>query len=857
MTESNDPPIPPSSVPSPGSGGPDPAGQGWKLTDEMIEERAGLLQTAYREITFSAVLLGICLGVVMNAAITYSGLKIGFTIGGSAIAAVLGFAVLKGVLRKGSIVETNIVQTIASAVGNSNAGVIFTLPALLMMGVKFNVWLMICACMAGGVLGVAFIVPARKQMIDLERLRFPSATAVAAILRAPGAGPAKALVLLMGVIISALVYLPTQLPLVQSRLEASQLGGDRVVEADQETQARWRGEDPLFAASHVFTLPQEEFDSLAEFPAPEPEAEDATESDPVGDDAGTNEGAEAADEPAVEDPDGDGLPETYFTRYASDEVRRTQMLAEWHESKTVPEEWVNRGRDQIKRIETTKAGKARAAELGVEWIAADDSIELGEEDKLAVLAARIQNAVDEGRAAPWNKLRSVNHWAAVPMPGYAAVARDAGLRGLVPRETEERDAQPGVEPPQEGLVLEAHDRVVTSGEMVDLGAFLGVPVIFGLLFAITPLSFGAGFLTGRAGLVVLGGGLLAFVFIAPLAFSPYEWIPPSTGFSDVSEVGRALITRPLGIGMLMGGAFLGIVSALPAMKAAFGGLLASKGGSGGHERDELSLKFLAFSVVASFGVLFAAAHFSESPDAGGLLSALDPWIRHAIVAAIGTGWIWFAGIIIAQCTGMTDWSPISGLALLTVLVIMVLTNEVVAAVMVGAALCVAISEAADMMGDLKTGYLVGAQPRRQQFMEILAVSIGPAVAIAVTIWLHKAFVLGGDDFPAPQGQALEAAIRGIQGEGLPYMLYGTGILLGVLLGLGSFAGLGVLVGLSMYLPVFYIYTYGLGCVANLVTEKIKGKEWTSEWCTPFFGGVIIGESVLGLIFAAIVVYQTS
>ncbi|MCA9307750.1 MAG: OPT/YSL family transporter, partial [Phycisphaerales bacterium] len=200
--------------------------------------------------------------------------------------------------------------------------------------------------------------------------------------------------------------------------------------------------------------------------------------------------------------------------------------------------------------------------------------------------------------------------------------------------------------------------------------------------------------------------------------------------------------RPLGIGMLMGGAFLGILSALPAMKAAFGGLLSSKGTGGDHGRDELSLKFLAFSVVASFGVLFAAAHFSTSPDAGGLLSGVDPWIRHAIVAAIGTGWIWFAGIIIAQCTGMTDWSPISGLALLTVLVIMVLTNEVVAAVMVGAALCAAISEAADMMGDLKTGYLVGAQPRRQQFTEILAVAIGPAVAIIVTIWLHKAFVLG-------------------------------------------------------------------------------------------------------------------
>ena len=135
----------------------------------------------YREITPLAIVLGILIGVVMNAAITYSGLKIGFTLGGSAIAAVLGWGLLRGVFRKGTIVENNIAQTVASSVNTSNSGIIFTVPVLYLLGLAADmnpVW-MLAATMAGAVMGVAFIIPTRKQMIDFDRLRFPTGTAVA------------------------------------------------------------------------------------------------------------------------------------------------------------------------------------------------------------------------------------------------------------------------------------------------------------------------------------------------------------------------------------------------------------------------------------------------------------------------------------------------------------------------------------------------------------------------------------------------------------------------------------------------------------------------------------------------------
>jgi uncharacterized oligopeptide transporter (OPT) family protein len=91
---------------------------------------AQVFQRRYREVTPEAIAFGILIGVVMNAAITYSGLKIGFTLGGSAIAAVLGWGVLRGILGKGTVVENNLAQTIASSVNTSNSGVIFTIPVL-------------------------------------------------------------------------------------------------------------------------------------------------------------------------------------------------------------------------------------------------------------------------------------------------------------------------------------------------------------------------------------------------------------------------------------------------------------------------------------------------------------------------------------------------------------------------------------------------------------------------------------------------------------------------------------------------------------------------------------------------------
>ena len=158
----------------------------------------------YPELTVPALLVGYLLGVLIAVSISYAALILGFTIEGSEIAAILGFGILRGLLGRTSIVENNINQTIASSVNGATAGMMFSIPAMFILGHgdAFDPYLLTFGCIVGGILGIAFIIPLRKQMIDFNRLAFPGGIAVAEVLKSPGAGMRKAMFLVLGAVIS-------------------------------------------------------------------------------------------------------------------------------------------------------------------------------------------------------------------------------------------------------------------------------------------------------------------------------------------------------------------------------------------------------------------------------------------------------------------------------------------------------------------------------------------------------------------------------------------------------------------------------------------------------------------------------
>lgn len=558
--------------------------------------QAGKAQAPYRELTVAASILGIGIGAIMTAAMTYAGLVIGFVVPCSAIAAILGWAALRGVLRRGSIVENNVNQTVASAIQTTASGIIFTFPAMFLLDdVDFKPWTVALAGIAGALLGNLFVIPLRKQMIDLERLRFPFGIAVAEVLRSPGA-----------------------------------------------------------------------------------------------------------------------------------------------------------------------AGK-KTAMLGI-----------------------------------------------------------ATLIAL-------------------GFGLCTSFQVIPT--KVDIGAALGMPAYVPNVWALSLLSIGAGYLSGRSGLVVLAGGILANWILAPLVVS-LGWVAAPEGAKAPVDVALAgvlygQVTRPLGIGFLIGGALAGVAVAFPMMRAAFASLRNVKAGGS----DELDVRWIYVGVVGSFVLLGIAAYFSGEDLSVG---------RALFVAGIGTLWMWLAGIIVAQCAGMTGWSPVSGMALLAVAsVLLAGGGSSAVAILIGAAVCVAISEGADMMTDLKTGHLVGSTPRKQQMGQLLMSWLGPGIAVAtVTIlWQTVGFGPGNPAIPAPQAVTLKEVVTAVQGGAVPLDKYAVGAITSGLLTVALGGGAGVLVGLSMYLPLYYVLPYGLGCVIQIAVHRMRGPTWSNDNGVPIAAGLLVGDSLAGVAFS--------
>lgn len=168
------------------------------------------------EITVTSIILGILLAVVFGAANAYLGLRVGMTISASIPAAVLSMGVIRFILRKDSILENNMVQTIGSAGESLAAGAIFTLPALFLWAEEGKIeapsmLTITLICLVGGVLGILFMIPLRQALIVEEHgvLPFPEGQACSEVLMAGEEGGSKAGAVFSGLGIAALYKLLT------------------------------------------------------------------------------------------------------------------------------------------------------------------------------------------------------------------------------------------------------------------------------------------------------------------------------------------------------------------------------------------------------------------------------------------------------------------------------------------------------------------------------------------------------------------------------------------------------------------------------------------------------------------------
>jgi uncharacterized oligopeptide transporter (OPT) family protein len=312
---------------------------------------------------------------------------------------------------------------------------------------------------------------------------------------------------------------------------------------------------------------------------------------------------------------------------------------------------------------------------------------------------------------------------------------------------------------------------------------------------------------------------------------------------------REALFMPAGIGILIGAAIGGVIAVLPLIKSALTSLQeASRVQAFAGDRDELSIRVL-YAGVLSTGAILALIAYLASPE----MTVL----RAVVMTVIGILWIWIAGLIVSECLGRTNWSPLSGMTLIAVTILMFVGSgmsdreTVIVSVLLGAAISVSIAQAGDLMLDLKAGYLTGATPKRQQIAQLLATWLGPILVMVLIYVLHEAYGLGSKRLPAPQGRALAEMISGVLGGDVPLERYLAGAGIGLALSLSGLGGLGIHLGLGFYAPFGIALTYGVGVVARVVLERVRGARWCQDVGVPVASGLIVGEALVGVTIALV------
>lgn len=357
------------------------------------------------------------------------------------------------------------------------------------------------------------------------------------------------------------------------------------------------------------------------------------------------------------------------------------------------------------------------------------------------------------------------------------------------------------------------------------------------------MNFGAGLLAGRAGLPFLVGGLIAWWFISP-SMVYLAWLPSELDGTALIDYIYDQLLRPLSIGVLIGAASIEVMRNLPMLKLALHALhQASKTHKTTKQAYELSLDWVALIAVSTALVFFLNSYF---------LLGIGFW-QAFIATGLGLLWMMLAGLVVAQSTGLTDISPLSSMTLVAASFLLFLfEQQVLIILMITLAISVAIGQSADMMQDLKTGYLVGSRPRVQQIAQLSFSWLGTLISFVVIylFWQNGSLVEpsfgAGTALPAPQASAIAELINASQTHSLDHNKLLFGGLIGAVLALAPIMGLGILIGLAMYLPFSVTLGYGMGCLGHIWLKNRFGERYIADKVIPLAAGLIIGEALIGV-----------
>lgn len=382
-------------------------------------------------------------------------------------------------------------------------------------------------------------------------------------------------------------------------------------------------------------------------------------------------------------------------------------------------------------------------------------------------------------------------------------------------------------------------------------------------FDVLPSLLGVGFIIGpRASFTMLSGSVLSWLVLMPLIayFGSGLTSPVFPGATPIAEMDHwdlwSKYIRYIGAGGVAVGGLFSLIKSLPTIfgsfKASLRGLSKSSRSSDEDLRTQKDMPTM--SILIGAVIIFAACV---------LLPQLHMGVIGAIMVVV---FGFFFTTVSSRIVGLIGSSsnPVSGMTIGTLIIVSVLlkamgytgTEGMLTALSVGALVCISLAMAGDTSQDLKTAFLVGATPYRQQYALLIGVVASAAVIGWTLMMLNSAYGFGTKELAAPQATLMSLVVKGVIDGSLPWALVGIGASVAVLAELLGISVLAFAVG--MYLPIHLNAAIAAGGLLSLLMSKIikhadELKQRTEEGIL-LASGLIAGDSLMGVILA-LLVYQ--
>ncbi len=381
-----------------------------------------------------------------------------------------------------------------------------------------------------------------------------------------------------------------------------------------------------------------------------------------------------------------------------------------------------------------------------------------------------------------------------------------------------------------------------------------------------PALLGVGYIVGpRVASYMFVGSLVGWMVLIPLIclFGAGTWMYPAEVGVTIGELyaqgGASEIwgsyVRYIGAGAIATGGVISLIKSLPLILTTFRDSMKSMKGSrntsDARTAQDLPMNIVLIGIAAMILIIW-------------LVPAIPVNILGALMIVV---FGFFFATVSSRMVGLIGSSnnPVSGMAIATLLIATIAIKAsgdsgitgMTGAIAIGSVICIVAAIAGDTSQDLKTGYLLGATPRRQQIGELVGVVASGLAIGGVLYLLNTAYGYGGTEVPAPQATLMKMIVEGIMGGNLPWNLVFIGVFLAIGLEILRIPVMPFAIGL--YLPIYLNATIMIGGVVRLLMDgrkhvDEKTKEHQSTDGTLYCAGMIAGEGLIGIALAILKVF---